>query len=165
MTRLKPRLSRLIGWGMHQHVTPKKWCVLKNCKYRKLGFQAIVNCCGSPWHNQHQVVPDSFVRQRLYFDQALCAVDGVHIPIVVPKSHVERFRNRKGWVSTTHLLWLIGRAHLLYLVARDLRTVHWNYDRVGFLSESSNYFVLANANYALGEKTLTPFRYVRHLSG
>ncbi|ETK70949.1 hypothetical protein F441_10440 [Phytophthora nicotianae CJ01A1] len=106
-----------------------------------------------------------FVGAFPYFDQALVAIDGVHVPIVVSAEDTERFRNRKGWISTNVLIasdWQLkvayiypgaeGAAHDSKVLARS--------ELLQLIGGGMN--VLADAGYVLHPKVLAPFRSARY---
>ncbi|KAF4028775.1 DDE superfamily endonuclease [Phytophthora infestans] len=106
-----------------------------------------------------------FVRDFLYFDQALVAIDGAHVPIAVSAEDTERFRNRKGWISNNVLIasdWQLNVAYI-YPGAEGAAHDSMVLARSELLQLTGHgMYVLADAGYALHPKVLTPFRGVRY---
>jgi hypothetical protein len=93
-----------------------------------------------------------------------CAINGAHFPNMVSASDTEKFRNRKGWVSTNVLVASDWDMCVCYAFAgaegsaHDSTVLQWSEFVAAILN---NCFVLAHG-YALTEKALTPFRSVRY---
>jgi hypothetical protein len=100
-----------------------------------------------------------------YFDQAICAIDGVHIPVVVAKSDQEAWRNRKGWISTNTLIAVTWDTRIVYIFPGIEGSAH---DSTVLMHSKllekipSHHYVIADAGYGLNKKVLTPFRNVRY---
>ena len=101
-----------------------------------------------------------------YFQHAIGAVDGTHIPAHVPASLAASFRNRKGFISQNVLLVCSFDALYTYVLpgwegsAHDGRVLS---DAMlkGFDIPDGKYY-LADAGYALKKGYLTPYRGVRY---
>jgi hypothetical protein len=63
--------------------------------YRMWGLKAIILALHSLIKLPAKV-PKKFKHRYPYFDQALCAIDGAHFPIMSAAADTERFRNRKS---------------------------------------------------------------------
>eukprot|EP01113_Clastostelium_recurvatum_P030325 TRINITY_DN3675_c0_g1_i1.p1 TRINITY_DN3675_c0_g1~~TRINITY_DN3675_c0_g1_i1.p1 ORF type:complete len:410 (-),score=32.30 TRINITY_DN3675_c0_g1_i1:22-1215(-) len=101
-----------------------------------------------------------------FFEGALGAIDGSHIPATVPEADTQRFRNRKGFISQNvfaacnfdmtfcfiHAGWE-GSAH-------DGRVLKDAMEK-GFTIPARRYY-LADAGYPLTLQFLTPYRGVRY---
>ncbi|KAF4140679.1 DDE superfamily endonuclease [Phytophthora infestans] len=110
-------------------------------------------------------VPSKFKTKFSYFDQAICAIDDAHFPITVARADCDRFRSRKGWISTNVLVvsdWSM-RVCFAYVgaegSAHDETVMDWS-KLIAMVPE--DIFVLADAGYGLTEKVLTPFRSTRY---
>ncbi|KAF4133838.1 DDE superfamily endonuclease [Phytophthora infestans] len=133
-------------------------------KYRHYGLYAII----SALHDIIQLpttVPTDFVRDFPYFDQALVAIDGVHVPIAMSAEDTERCRNRKGWVSTNVLIasdWQLNAAYIYPGAEGDAHDsmVLARTELLQLIGDGM--YVLADAGYALHPKVLTLFRGVRY---
>ncbi|KAJ0392159.1 hypothetical protein P43SY_011317 [Pythium insidiosum] len=71
-------------------------------KYRMAGIKAVVRALQDLKFPSK--VSSSLKSKCPYFDKALCTIDGDHFPLTVSKDDAERFRNRKGWISTNILI-------------------------------------------------------------
>ncbi|KAE9229268.1 hypothetical protein PF005_g3943 [Phytophthora fragariae] len=72
-------------------------------RYRRAGLYAILRGLAGII-DLPSAVPAEFVHKFPYFDQAVVAIGGVHVPVMVSVEDAERFRNRKGWTSTNVLI-------------------------------------------------------------
>lgn len=101
-----------------------------------------------------------------YFQDAIGALDGTHIPAKVPAEDVARFRNRKGEITQnvlgicTFSLLFTGLVPGWEGSAHDGRVLQWALEN-GFHIPEGKYF-LADAGYALKKGILTPYRGVRY---
>jgi hypothetical protein len=77
-------------------------------RYRRIGIYAVIKTLSNNI-DMPRIVPTWFAENFPYFDQAVAAIDGVHVPVIVTKDG-ERFRNRKGWPSTNVLIAWCGRS-------------------------------------------------------
>lgn len=119
----------------------------------------------------HQVYPTIEDDRRFsgYFDACMGALDGSHIPAIVPAADAERFRNRKGWCSKNVLMVVDFRGYVMYCLAgwegsaHDSRVLTDAYGW-GFEVPEGRY-LLGDAGYPLTDHVLTPYRGTRyHLS-
>ncbi|RLN89834.1 hypothetical protein BBJ28_00024260 [Nothophytophthora sp. Chile5] len=133
-------------------------------RYRRVGLYAVVTALHY-MVKMPSAVPDDFVSRFPYFEQAIAAIDGVHIPVVVTRSDAERFRNRKGWTSTNVLIasdWSMNVA-FLYVGAEGAAHDSMVLSHGEFLlSVPDCHYVIADAGYALQPQVLTPYRGVRY---
>jgi hypothetical protein len=112
--------------------------------------------------------PRDFALKFPYFDQGICAIDGVHITLIVVAADADRFRSRKGTTSTNVLAASDWGMRVCYAYvgvegsAHDSTVLAFS----GFLAKvPDDYYVIADAGYALTPNVLTPYRGVRyHLS-
>ncbi|GMF24660.1 unnamed protein product [Phytophthora fragariaefolia] len=100
-----------------------------------------------------------------HFNQALCAIDGVHFQHQAAETDASRFRSRKGTTTTNVLIssdWNLQVAFVYAGVegsAHDSSVLSYS----GFMTSiPANYYVLADAGYASTAQVLTPFRGVRY---
>ncbi|KAF4042100.1 DDE superfamily endonuclease [Phytophthora infestans] len=111
-------------------------------------------------------VPSSFKAAHPYFDQALCAIDGTHFSIVVPSEDIKRYRNHKGFVFTNVLFAYDWSMNVCFIYpgaegsAQDSMALQWR-RFLDMLPE--NFYVLADAGFALSPQVLTPYRGVRSI--
>jgi len=101
-----------------------------------------------------------------YFQDAIGALDGTHIPAKVPAEDVTRFRNRKGEITQNVLgickfsLSFAGLVPGWEGSAHDARVLQWALGN-GFYIPEGKYF-LADALYTLKRGILTTYRGVRY---
>ncbi|DAZ94470.1 TPA: hypothetical protein N0F65_003506 [Lagenidium giganteum] len=110
-------------------------------------------------------VPLHFATKFPFLSDALVAIDGVHVPVMVPDDDQEAWRNQKGWLSTNTLIacdWELRVAFVYPGVegsAHDSNVLYMSQ----FLSDiPSGYYCLADAGYGMDPKVLTPYRNVRY---
>lgn len=110
----------------------------------------------------------NFVPAHEEFNGVLGAIDGTHIPIRIAAPLTETFRNRKGFVTTNVLICCNFNMKLLYVRTGLPGSSH---DSPVYTSSelatmlnllSDEYFILADAGYALSNRLLTPFRSTRY---
>jgi len=133
-------------------------------RYRRIGLHAVIKTLSNNI-DMPRTVPTWFADNFSYFDQAVAAVDGVHVPVIVATKDGERFRNRKAWPSTNVLIaseWEMsigftypgaeGAAHDSMVLARSelLQDIR------------EHRYVIADAGYARQPQVLTPYRGVRY---
>lgn len=101
-----------------------------------------------------------------FFEHAIGALDGTHVPAVVPAEEQDVFRNRKGWLSQNVLG--VCDFDMLYTYclsgwegsAHDGKVLINAWVK-GLRCPVGKYF-LADAGYPLTWRTLTPYRGVRY---
>ena len=133
-------------------------------RYRRVGLYAIIRALSNNV-SVPRAVPVSFAEVFLYFDQAVAAIDGVHVPIVVAATDTERFRNRKGWTSTNVMIASDWEMNIAFIYPGAEGAAH---DSM-VLAHSQllqkipdHHYVIADAGYALQPQVLTPYRRVRY---
>ncbi|KAH9076899.1 hypothetical protein Ae201684P_010830 [Aphanomyces euteiches] len=112
-----------------------------------------------------QASSEAFSREHPLLNRCLGAVDGTHIPVRVPDSLKDRYRNRKGGYTTNVLgvVGEIGRFLAVYAGAEGCASDGFVLRSSGFESTvPSGYFYLADAGLGLSLATLTPFRRTRY---
>ena len=102
-----------------------------------------------------------------FFKHAVGALDGSHVPAVVPQAMQDLCRNRKGWVSQNVLGVCDFNMLFTYVLAgwegqaHDGRVLDDACLRKGLRCPRGKYY-LADAGYALSWMTLTPYRGIRY---
>ncbi|KAJ4747225.1 nuclease [Rhynchospora pubera] len=97
------------------------------------------------------------------FKNALGAIEGTHIQAVVKKKKMERFRNRKGFLSQNVLVACSFDMIFQYVAvgwkgsAADSRVLRWAIEEGGFNVPNGRYY-LADSGYANSSKFLCPYR-------
>ena len=101
-----------------------------------------------------------------YFEQCIGAIDGTHIPAVIPLNLQGPFRNRKGFISQNVLAAVNFDLTFSYALVGWEGSAHdstvLDDARLKGLPLLNNKFYLADAGYALSRNVLTPFRGVRY---
>ncbi|KAE9075851.1 hypothetical protein PF006_g28247, partial [Phytophthora fragariae] len=133
-------------------------------RYRRAGLYAILRGLAGII-DLPSAVPEEFVQKFPYFDQAVVAIDGVHVPVMVSVEDAEIFRNRKGWTSTNVLIvsdWQVNVA-FIYPGAEGAAHDSMVLAHSNFLQVLPDHvYVLADAGYAFHPQILTPYRGVRY---
>ncbi|KAJ4771081.1 nuclease [Rhynchospora pubera] len=97
------------------------------------------------------------------FKDALGAIDGIHIQAVVKGDNIERFRNRKGFLSQNVLAACSFDMLFQYVAvgwegsASDMRILRWALEEGGFDVPTGRYY-LADFGYTNTSKFLSPYK-------
>ncbi|XP_020110243.1 uncharacterized protein LOC109725462 [Ananas comosus] len=101
------------------------------------------------------------------FKNAIGALDGTHIPVVVRKSKQPRFRCRKGFTSQ-NMMAAVSFDHIFLFVctgwegsAADMRVLRSACESGGFTIPEGKYY-LVDSGYANTDKFLAPYRGERY---
>ncbi|GMF20621.1 unnamed protein product [Phytophthora fragariaefolia] len=133
-------------------------------RYRRLGLFAIIKGLADTIRLP-TVVPHEFMVAFPSFDQAIAAIDGVHVPVMVSTEDADRFWNRKGWASTNVLIasdWQLNIA-FIYPGAEGAAHDAMVLAHSKFLQNLPEHtYVLADAGNGLHHQVLTPYRGVRY---
>ncbi|KAE8958687.1 hypothetical protein PR002_g30789, partial [Phytophthora rubi] len=133
-------------------------------KYRTLGMMAIIGSLQHLISLPSEVCPE-FALRCPHFNQALCAIDGVHFQLQVAEEDASPFRSRKGTTTTNVLIASDWNLQVAFVYAGMEGSAHDSsvLSFSGFMASiPANYYVLADAGYALTAQVLTPFRGVRY---
>ena len=114
--------------------------------------------------------PSSFFKDNSkmwpFFQHALCAIDGCHIPFYPPASEREIYRNRKGFCSQNGLFCCTFSLHFTYSLtgwegsSSDARVFE---DAItSDLVVPSGYYLLADAGFPHCKELLIPYRGKRY---
>ncbi|OAY65043.1 putative nuclease HARBI1, partial [Ananas comosus] len=101
------------------------------------------------------------------FKNAIGAIDGTHIPVVVKRSQQAPFRCRKGFTSQNMMAAVSFDLNFLFVCTgwegstTDMRVLRWACERGGFVVPEGKYY-LVDSGYANTEKFLTPYRGERY---
>ncbi|OAY74020.1 putative nuclease HARBI1, partial [Ananas comosus] len=101
------------------------------------------------------------------FKNAIGAIDGTHIPVVVERSKQAPFRCRKGFTSQNMMAAVLFDLNFLFVCtgwegsAADMRVLRWACERGGFVVPEGKYY-LVDSRYANTEKFLAPYRGERY---
>ena len=102
-----------------------------------------------------------------YFENAIGAIDGSHIPISVGLANQGKYRNRKKFISQNVLAVCNFDFTFSFLVAgwegsaTDSRVLNESLSK-GLLSVPPGKYYVADAGYALTTQFITPYRNVRY---
>ncbi|XP_020081683.1 putative nuclease HARBI1 [Ananas comosus] len=104
------------------------------------------------------------------FKNAIGAIDGTHIPVVVRKSKQPRYRCRKGFTSQNMMAACSFDHQFLFVCTRwegsaaDMRVLRWCCESGGFTVPEGKFY-LVDSGYANTDRFLAPYRGERyHLS-
>nr|CAD1842663.1 unnamed protein product [Ananas comosus var. bracteatus] len=104
------------------------------------------------------------------FKNAIGAIDGTHIPVIVKKSKQPRYRCRKGYTSQNMMAACSFDHQFLFICtgwegsAADMRVLRWCCESGGFMVPEGKFY-LVDSGYANTDRFLAPFRGERyHLS-
>ncbi|PKU66340.1 hypothetical protein MA16_Dca015245 [Dendrobium catenatum] len=102
-----------------------------------------------------------------FFQNAIGAIDGIHIPAVVSKRLHNRYRNKKGSTSQNVMAAVSFDRQFVYVgsgwegCATDMRVLQWAMEEGGFKVPVGKYF-LVDYGYANTDKLIAPFRGYRY---
>ncbi|KAJ8577787.1 hypothetical protein ON010_g1419 [Phytophthora cinnamomi] len=133
-------------------------------KYRVLGMKVGISALQHLIRVPTSVSPE-FASSLPHFNQALCAIVGVHFQLMVAEEDADRFRSRKGTTSTNVLIASDWNLQVSYVYAGVEGSAHDSsvLSFSGFMRQVPvDYYVLADAGYALTNQVLTPYRGVRY---
>ena len=105
----------------------------------------------------------------LFFQHAVGAIDGSHIPVAPPAILRGQYRNRKGFLSQNTLFVCDFNMKFMYMLTglEGSATDLWVYDDVisSDLQIPDGKYLLADGGYPLCHKLLVPYRGIQyHLS-
>ncbi|OAY82550.1 putative nuclease HARBI1, partial [Ananas comosus] len=104
------------------------------------------------------------------FKNAIGAIDGTHIPVMVKKSKQAPFRCRKGFISQNMMAAVSFDLNFLFVCtgwegsAADMRVLRWACESGGFIVPEGKYY-LVDSGYANTEQFLAPYRGERYHIG
>ncbi|GMF46431.1 unnamed protein product [Phytophthora fragariaefolia] len=133
-------------------------------RYRRIGLHAVIKTL-SHSIDMPRTVSTWFAEAFPYFDQAVGAINGVHIPVVVATQGGERFRNRKGWPYTNVLIASDREMNIGFIYPGAEGAAHDSMVlvRSELLREvRQHHYVISDAGYALQPQALTPYREVQY---
>ncbi|KAF0727134.1 hypothetical protein Ae201684P_019903 [Aphanomyces euteiches] len=142
-------------------------------KYRKAGVLAILKAMkkngiyGNEPHEHDRMTNTTaaFGLEHPMFGRCLGALDGTHVPIIVPQTMESRFRNRKADI-TTNVLGVVdemARFISVFAGAEGCASDGYVYNHVNWEANvPDGYFYLGDAGYRLSKKLLTPYRSTRY---
>lgn len=119
--------------------------------------------------NEEPSIPSKIINSPKYypyFQDCIGALDGTHIPAVVPKSRVAPYRNRKGFLSQNVLAVCDFDMVIRYVLAGWEGSAHDGRVYIdsltkGFPLRAGKYY-LGDAGYSLSRNVLTPYRGTRY---
>ncbi|OAY82418.1 hypothetical protein ACMD2_22921 [Ananas comosus] len=101
------------------------------------------------------------------FKNAICAIDGTHIPVVVRRSKQALFHCRKGFTSQNMMAAVSFDQNFIFVCtdwegsAADMRVLRWACETGGFVVPEGKYYLL-DSGYANTDRFLAPYRGERY---
>ena len=154
--------------------------------YRRVGVQAILKATkehgiyGADPHERDRIIASTqaFAKEHPVFGRCIGALDGTHVPLIVPTEMTDKFRNRKGRYIITYCLKNVlgyistnvlgvvdemGRFISVFAGADGCASDGFVYNHVQWEQLiPDGYFYLADAGFKLTKKLLTPYRSTRY---
>lgn len=169
----------IICIGLHflgQNPTVRDQCALFGLsnntirKCRNIFIDAIIIVFGYYFNHAYWILNQVFdyIPENSSFNGVFGALDGTHIPIRVSSKDTERYRNRKGFISTNTLILCDFRMNIIFCCSGLEGSAHDSFVlNTSNLNSTLNllpneYFILGDAGYGITERILTPFRSTRY---
>ena len=139
-------------------------------KARKIFVSSVIYSLSYQFNTSNWIQWDILNYQPEYngFKGVFGALDGTHIPIRVPVYEADKYRNRKGWISTNVLLLCDFKMRILFCCPGVEGSAHDAFvlaiSRLEKILDTlpERNFILADAGYGISTRILTPFCSTRY---